>query len=362
MPAPEPPLAPRRLGVGLFGTDPAPAMVELAVEAERLGFTDLWLGDSQNLWRDAYVTLGAIAAATQRIRIGTGVTNAVTRHHSVIASAWQTLHELAGERVAFGIGTGDSSLRTMGIRPLPVAELERRIALLRELLAGRELHEGEAPYRLQFAAGPLPVFVAGAGRRSLTMAGRAADGAIACVGTDRRLVGAALERIGEGLREAGRERSDVQVVLWTALAIDDDPEAARDLVRAFAASVVIPPLVGELDPAELRAVERIRREYDYESHMRTDAHHRDLVPAGLVDRIALAGTPAECRERLRELLDLPVDQLAIVPFAAPGRGRGELLRRFRTEVLDRVEGAAALLGDGRADPATKGAAGVDPTP
>lgn len=358
MPAPEP--RPRRLGVGVFGTDPAPALVELAVEAERLGFTDLWLGDSQNLWREAYVTLGAIAGATARIAIGTGVTNVVTRHPSVIASAWQTLRELAGSRVAFGVGTGDSSLRTMGMSPIPVAELERRLIQVRELLEGRELGEGEDGYRLQFAAGALPIYVAGAGARSLRMAGRVADGAIACVGVDRRLVAAALERVGEGLRESGRDRGDIRVVLWTGLAIDDDGAAARDLVRAFTASVVIPPLVGALDSAELTAIERIRREYDYGSHMKTDAGHRDLVPDSLVERIAVAGTPAECRRQLKALAALPVDGLAVVPFVAPGRDRGALLRRFREEVLDGIPGGAALLG-AEPDKPAKGAPSADST-
>lgn len=335
--------------------------MELATEAERLGFTDLWLGDSQNLWREVYVTLGAIAAATMRIGIGTGVTNTVTRHPSVIASAWQTLRELAGDRVAFGVGTGDSSLRTMGMKPVPVLELERRVTQIRGLLEGRELGEGEAGYRLQFAAGALPIYVAAAGARSLRMAGRVGDGAIACVGVDPRLVGAALERIGEGLEESGRARDDVQVVLWTGLAIDDDGAAARDLVRAFTASVVIPPLVGELDSAELAAIERIRREYDYESHMKTDADHRDLVPDSLVERIAVAGAPAECRQQLAALLALPVDGLAIVPFVAPGQDRGALLRRFRTEVLDGIPGGAALLETGSDKPA-KGAPGADSTP
>jgi 5,10-methylenetetrahydromethanopterin reductase len=322
-------------------------MVELAVEAERLGFTDLWLGDSQNLWREVYVTLGAIAAATSEIGIGTGVTNAVTRHPSVIASAWETLRELAGERVSFGIGTGDSSLRTMGMKPIPVLELERRLGQIRALLEGEELQEEESGYRLQFARGPLPIFVAAAGGRSLRMAGRAADGAIACVGVDPRLVGAALERIGEGLAETGRGREGFKVVLWTALAIDDDGAAARDLVRAFTASVVIPPLVGDLDPGELVAIERIRREYDYGSHMKTDAGHRDLVPDSLVERIAVAGTAAECRDQIAPLLALPVDQLAIVPFTAPGQDRGALLRRFRAEVLDQLPGAGALTGSSR---------------
>ena len=238
------------VSVGLFGTEPVARMVELAQATESLGFAGAWIGDSQNLWREAYVTLGAAATATSTLRLGTGVTNAVTRHASVLASAWASLTELAPERMVFAIGTGDSSLRTMGMQSQSVAELEERIRQLRRLLAGDEVVAEETGdrYRLEFAPlEPVPIYVAAASPRALRMAGRVADGVIACVGVDRRLVDAALARVREGAEEAGRDPASLRVVLWTAIAVDDDGVAARDRVRAFTASVVIPRLVARLD-------------------------------------------------------------------------------------------------------------------
>jgi 5,10-methylenetetrahydromethanopterin reductase len=325
------------LGVGLFPTEPVVRMVELALVAEVAGFETAWIGDSQNIWREAYVTLGAAAAATSTLRLGSGVTNAVTRHPSVIASAWATLAEMAPGRVAFAIGTGDSSLRTMGMKPPTVAELEKRIAQIRSLLSGEEVEEGESggSYRLHFAPKEhVPIYVAGASPRALRLAGRVADGVVACVGVDRRLVDAALAYIAEGAAEAGRDPSSIRIVLWTAVAVDDDGIGARDLVRAFTASVVIPPLVGRLDPSEWRVIETIRAQYEYSDHMRTDAEHRRLVPDELVARFAIGGTPEECGKQLRQIMSYPIDQLALVPFVRAGDDRGALMQRLASEVMD----------------------------
>jgi 5,10-methylenetetrahydromethanopterin reductase len=323
------------LGVGLFGTEPVASTVELTRLCEQLGFANAWFGDSQNMWREAYVTLGAAAISTSRITLGTGVTNAVTRHPSVLACAWASVAELAPGRAVFAIGTGDSSLRSMGIVPPTVVELEQRIEELRRLLAGEKVTSREtgASYRLGFApAGPVPIYVAAASPRSLRMAGRAADGVIACVGLDPRMVEAALAHVETGARQAGRA-APVPIVLWSAVSIADDGAAARDLVRTFTASAVVPPLVGTLDAPELEAVASIRASYDYREHMDTGADHRALVPDGLVARFALAGTPAECRDQLEPILSYPIDQLALVPFAAHPHERGLVLRRLCDEVL-----------------------------
>jgi alkanesulfonate monooxygenase SsuD/methylene tetrahydromethanopterin reductase-like flavin-dependent oxidoreductase (luciferase family) len=220
--------------------------------------------------------------------------------------------------------------------PPTVAELERRIGQLRTLLRGEELVDdrSETAYRLHFAPEqPVPLYVAAASPRSLRMAGRVADGVVACVGVDRRLVEAALGHVATGAREAGRDPDEIRVVLWTAVAIEEDGVAARDLVRAFTASVVVPPLVGELPEPELETVAVIRARYDYAEHMRTDAEHRELVPDALVSRFAVAGTPVECREQLGAIFSYPIDQLALVPFAAAGGDRGAVMRRLAEEAL-----------------------------
>ena len=319
-------------GVGLFPTEPAAKIRELTHLAESLGYDNVWFGDSQNIWRESSVTMGAAAVGTERIIFGTGVTNAVTRHRSVLASTWATLHELTGGRVVLGIGTGDSSLRTMGLTPMKLAELESAITELRALLRGDSVREphSDASYHLNYVTGPLdvPIYVAASAPKILELSGRVADGVIILVGTAPHFIAAALERIRKGAESSGRSLSDLTIVLWTPTAISDDPVTARDLVRAHVARVVIRPLPAEVDPRQLAAIERIRTSYDYYHHMDTQADHAGLVPDDLVDLFALAGTQDECRERLQAISGLGVDQVSIVPFVAAGKDRGDVMRAF----------------------------------
>src|SRR3970040_1061380 len=87
-----------RLGLALWGTEPVARLAAHARLAEELGFDSVWVIDSQLLCREVYVTLAAIALATKNIRFGPGVTQPVTRHASVTASAIATLQDTSGGR------------------------------------------------------------------------------------------------------------------------------------------------------------------------------------------------------------------------------------------------------------------------
>lgn len=325
-------------GVGLFPTESVSAMRQYTQLAEQLGYDNVWFGDSQNIWRESSITMGAAAVGTERIVLGSGVTNAVTRHRSLLASTWATLAEFTEGRVALGIGTGDSSLRTMGLVPSRLAELEQAVDELRTLLRGESVREPEsgAEYRLDYLSRPVdvPIYIAASAPRILRLAGRVADGVIVLVGTATNFIESALDMVRSGAREAGRELSDLHVVLWTPTAIASDPRSARDLVRAHVARVCIRPLPAAVDRSLQRAVDRIRENYDYYHHMDTHADHASLVPDELVDLFALAGKPDECRERVREVAKLGVDQMSIVPFAAEEGGRAKTMREFAALAQD----------------------------
>src|SRR5205085_11978030 len=94
-------------------------VVELARKADAWGFTGMLLADSQNLNADIWVELALAGAATSRLRLGPGVTNTVTRHLAVSASAACTLQAESGGRAMLGLGRGDSALAQIGRRPVP---------------------------------------------------------------------------------------------------------------------------------------------------------------------------------------------------------------------------------------------------
>src|SRR5689334_21372627 len=93
------------IGLELAGTPSVPEMMRLAALAERLGYDSIWLTETR-FTRDAVTTAAAVAAATERVRIGTAVVNPYTRGAALTAVTVATLDELAGGRLVAGIGPG----------------------------------------------------------------------------------------------------------------------------------------------------------------------------------------------------------------------------------------------------------------
>ena len=96
----------------------------LCREAEESGFDLLGVADSQSVFRELYVALTLAALNTRRVRLGPLVTNPLTRHLVVTASAISSIDELSGGRAMLGIGSGDSAIFTLGAPPATVAGLE----------------------------------------------------------------------------------------------------------------------------------------------------------------------------------------------------------------------------------------------
>lgn len=310
-------------------------MVELAKLAEDLGFATVYIGDSQMIWREAYVILGAAATATSRITLSPGVTNPISRDPAVIAAATETLHALSGSRTILGIGTGDSALETISKKPAKLAYLERSIELIRHLIAGETTSHPDtgAPVRITYAqkGTRVPVYIAVSGPRIHRLAGRIADGAIVLVGTDPGLLAASRRELEAGAAEAGRDlQSDgFRVVCWTPVSIQDDGQAARAAVKAHVSRVLKRDLPFPLDSETMEVVRRIREEYEYYQHMVVGTDHGHPVPDELVESFAVAGTAAEVREQIERLADSGlVDEIAFIPHSSNPADRERTIRQL----------------------------------
>ena len=108
----------------------------LCREVEESGFDWLGVADSQSVFRELYVSLTVAALNTTRIRLGPLVTNPLTRHPVVTASAIASVDEVSGDRAVLGIGSGDSAISTVGAPPSTVAGLEDAIVTLGRLTSG----------------------------------------------------------------------------------------------------------------------------------------------------------------------------------------------------------------------------------
>ena len=133
-----------------FGIFLAPAADSWKVvkRAEELGYRRAWFYDTQLLNAELFVAMAAAAMQTSTIRLATGVMIPSNRIAPVAASGLASLNALAPGRIDFGVSTGFTARRTMGLGPVKLADLEEYIRVVRGLLAGRDARmdlRGQAP-------------------------------------------------------------------------------------------------------------------------------------------------------------------------------------------------------------------------
>ena len=292
-------------------------IIAISKQAEGAGFAYLWIFDSHVLWQEPYPLMTLMAANTERMRMGTCVTNPAVRDATVTASLLATLNRISGGRMDLGIGRGDSSRRVMGKKPTTLARLEETVSVIRDLCAGKQItYEGGDIQMTWSTEGVPPVWVAGYGPKALRCAGRVGDGVILQF-ADPHLIKWCLGFVREGAEEAGRDFSKIRVMSAAPVWVSEDLAKAREQVRWFPAMVgnhvadLVSRYKPEELPEELTAYIRGRKGYDYLHHGEVGSSNADFVTDEIVDRFALVGPASEHIRRLKELAEIGVTQFNI---------------------------------------------------
>jgi 5,10-methylenetetrahydromethanopterin reductase len=294
--------------------------------AEDCGFELLTTGDSQSLWADPFVSMTVASQRTKRPRLAITVSNPVTRHPAVVASAATALQQLSRDRFVYGISSGDSALSNIGARPARLAVLEEYVTCVQAMCDGRPATYQGAEQQLHWDHRPTPVWMAAEGPRTLELAGRIAQGVV----LSNSLTAEALERnlghIRTGATAAGRSLDDLEI--WCmANVVPARTEAegisqVRSVLAGTANHVFRFSTEGKGLPAELvpRVVELIRR-YDRAHHASATsaAHNADLVDElGLTDWLAgqstIAGPIEHCIKRLHEVSAAGVTRIIVAQY------------------------------------------------
>jgi 5,10-methylenetetrahydromethanopterin reductase len=297
--------------------------------------------DSQLLCRDVFVTLSLILDRTSTLLAATGVTQPVTRHASVVAGAMASLQELSGGRAVLGVGTGFSSLGTIGLAQARIADVEAFVATTRSLLAGQETRfAADVVGRLAWVAQPsgVPIAIAATGPRMTRAAGRVGDQVIIHQGLAPAALDRALGWVSEGA--AIRAPDDRPAIsCWAPFSMAPTRTEAYSRVRARVAGLLATARLEWFEGAERTAVEHLKAAYDIADHASPSPRHAALVPDSLIPHYALAGDAAEVRDNLVRLLAHPgVDRVILTP-QVPGAGAlpvPEVLRTLETAVLARL--------------------------
>jgi len=343
--------------------------IEYAVLAEELGYSHLWVADSQMLWSDCYATMALAAARTKRIRIGTGVAVAGTRTSAVTAAGHATINRLAPGRVFCAVGSGNTAMRVMGARPMPIAEFERYIAELRLLLDGEEadvaFRNGTRPVRhlmpdLGFVAfrPRIPLYVSGFGPRAIGLAVRHGDGLVMSIHPSVEGMERAWRRVDSAAGEAGIavDRSSFLTCTLTTMVVLEPGETVgsdrvRDLCGAFAVSSLHyqyeqwkeagrperrSPLPGwDAYVALLERVDHaVLHQRIHEGHCCWVVEEEErFVTEELIEATCMVGTADDLARRLDELDDAGLGQVMLLPSLS---AKEEILRSVAEEVMPKL--------------------------
>jgi coenzyme F420-dependent glucose-6-phosphate dehydrogenase len=315
----------------------APAeLLRYSVQAEQLGFDSVFVSDHLQPWRHdgghapaALPWLGALAASTERILVGTSVLTPTFRYHpAVVAQAFATLGCLAPGRVILGVGSGES----LNEVPLGLewpdgkerfARLKEAVTLIRQLWTEDRVTFDGTYYRTVDAhiydrpEQPVPIYIGASGPAATRMAGRLADGFITTSGKGHDLyTETLLPAVREGAEKADRKLDDIDLMIEVKVSFDEDLEKARNDTHYWGALALTPEeKSGIEDPMEMQR--------------RADA----LPVERTATRWIVSSDPAEHAAKVSEYLDMGFKHLV---FHAPGPDQDRFLRLYADDILPRL--------------------------
>jgi len=334
-----------------FGIIEVPRSIASTIEhaqlAEAVGFDWFGIADSQSLFRELFVTLAVVGQATEKVMVGPSVTNPLTRHPAVMASAIASVHEITGGRAMLGLGTGDSAVYNLSQPPGGLQGLRDYIVALRALLAGERTEFGGRDIHTKWTAGlphePPPIYIAAEGPKTLELAGELCDGVICGMGISPEVVKLTLEHIAIGAERAGRSVADIDIWAMTRVNVGDDRAALINEIRMELASTAHHAFrftqKGKLVPPQFaEAIRGVQAGY-------SPANHEDLGAspnAGLmddqaflaymVDRFAVIGTADDCVARIQAVRAAGIHQFLFTGFVDE---RATLIRTLGEKVFPR---------------------------
>ena len=242
---------------------PPEELLDYAIAAEKAGFDSIDASDHFHPWAEkgqacfVWSWLGAVAARTSKITMGTGVTCPTLRYHpSVIAQAAATLSCLAPNRFFLGIGTGEALNEYSATGQWPdykirQNQLAEAIELIRALSAGEKVTHKGVYYQTRQAklytrpTEPVPIYISTMVPNSARFAGKHGDGLITVGGEEPETYHKMFENFEAGAKEAGKDPSRMPRMVELAVAYTDDEEKAIEYRQAYWAGTFIPALFTE---------------------------------------------------------------------------------------------------------------------
>ena len=299
---------------------------DLGTLAEEQGFDGIFAVEG-GLNNDVMATVQAIASATRRVTVGTGIANLYLRHPALLGAGAVAIDEISGGRLILGIGVNNArAVRALGIAWRDPSEaLRDTTAWLRRVFAG------EAPEGIRATLRPaqhfIPIHLAGIALETADLAGEIADGLMLYLASRahfRELV----DRMEKGAARVGRQPQEITVSLLIPTFLSEDLGAAREAARRFLTPYAGMPHYarmfrrsGFVQEAEAVAEALVRRD---------PSAITAAVSDRLMDGVCLVGPLSRCKERLAAFREAGLTYPILAPQALQKEQPGSAVRRFLT--------------------------------
>lgn len=341
------------LNVGYWGLGlTAEEQLEIALEAERLGYDSLWAAEAYG--SDTATVLAWFSQATETIKLGSAIFQIPARSPAMTAMTAATLDQLSGGRLLLGLGASGPQVAEGWHGQRFDGQLQRTreyVAVVRKALRREKLEFAGQTLRLPLPDGPgkalrltigpvqeeMPILLAALGPKNVALAGEIADGWLPMLFSPEHVSG--LRRYLEhGAQRAGRSLDGFAICPSVSALISDDLQAARDVMRPLLALYV-----GGMGSRERNFYNRLVQTYGFEEaalavqNLYLDGKKDEAaaaLPEALIDAVTLCGPADIVKDRLEVFRHAGVDTLIVSPIAhqAPER-----LRQLRL--------LAELIGD-----------------
>jgi len=303
-----------RYPVALYLQDAHPIRdgVEYVRQAEAAGFDAVWQADSR-LVRDAVVPMAAFAAATDRIKVGSGVIDIWTRNAARLASTFSTLDDLAPGRILCGLGAWwDPLAAKVGIqRSKPLTAMREVVAALRGLLGNQQVTLEGTRVRLDgveldYVYQPrrpkdVPIYIGATGMQMMELAGEIADGVVLNYLVDPGYNIRAMEALAEGATKSGRSVDDIDRPQLVVCSVDADRQAALDAARLMVTQYLgQQPHIMKASGVPQELLDEIAAVLTWPATHEQVAAASRLVPDDVVQRCTASGSPAEVVAKVDE--------------------------------------------------------------
>lgn len=334
----------------------APGTLETIRIADEAGLDSVWVSEDPDGW-DAFALLGAASRITERIRLGTGVTNPYLRHPNLLAMSVATLDRLSAGRAFLGLGRGQPEWyeRALGYDVgSPLRALADTVDLMHQWWSPPYRASNDGQVRVNHwahAFDPVhqpPIYLAAVGPKALKLAAERFDGLLMTEFSSVQFLERVVNDARRRLVARGEDLSAFPIFVRTAIEVTDDPEPALERRKNLIA--LVNALPGMSRPMEVPGfdvpgiMKRVREVMHTDEVLARGgafidirevadfAAARNLIPTELVDELSYVGSVEKIRSKLARLQQIGVSHVfASPPPGADGRAFAALLASLQPE-------------------------------